>query len=112
MVIQGANGNHKDVGTIILAGNDQLGLNDGMGANGTQTSDPPLSSRESCAVDLPFIRLLEKRGCGLELGEVGSMAELCLSVASDNLVLFGKRDPLVNLLIASLRVDDRDEGYC
>lgn len=111
MVIQGADGDHKDMGPIVLASNDQLGLDDSMSADGTETSDPPLCGREGCTVDLPFIRLLHKSGGGLELGKVGSVTQLCLGVASDNLVLFCERNPLFNLLIASLRVNDRDEGY-
>lgn len=110
MVIKGAKRDHKDVSAIIFTLNKDPGLYDGMGTKSTQTTDPPLGSRERCAVDLPLVSLLDKSGSGLELGQVGSVAQLCLGVASDDLELFCGRDPLFDLLLGSLRCDDRDEG--
>lgn len=110
MVVKGAKRDHKDVSAIIFTLNKDPSLHDGMGTQSAQTSDPPLGSRERCAVDLPLVGLLDKGGSGLELGQVGSVAQLCLGVASDNLELFCRRDPLFDLLLGSLRCNDGDEG--
>lgn len=41
------------------------------------------------------------------------MTEFGLGIASKDLEFFGKRDPLFDLLLCSLRVDDRNEGcFC
>lgn len=110
VVVKGAKRDHKDVSAIIFTLDKDPSLYDGMGTKSTQTSDPPLGSRERCAVDLPLVGLLDKGGSGLELGQVGSVAQLCLGVASDDLKLFCGRDPLFDLLLGPLRCDDRDEG--
>ena len=99
------------MGAIILSGNDQLCLDNGMGTHGAKPADPPFGGCEGCAVDLPLIRLLDKCRSRLELREIRAVAELCLGVAANDLVFLRRRDPLFNLLIRPLRVDDRDERY-
>lgn len=109
VVVKGAKRDYKDMGTIIFTLDKDPGLDDCVSAERTEASDPPLGCCEGCAVDLPLVGLLDKCGSGLELGQVGSVTQLCLGVATDNLELLCGRDPLFDLLLGSLRCDDRDE---
>lgn len=111
VILQGADGNHKDMGAIVLIVDKQSSLNHSMSADSAETPDPPLGGGEGGAVDLPFVHVADEGGCSLELAEVGSVAEFRLGVASNDLELFGGWDPLFNLFIRPLRVNDGDEGY-
>lgn len=87
------------MGTIILAINNKTSLDQGMGTDSTQTSNPPLGGRESGRVNDPLVGVSVEGGGSLELGEVGSVAELGLGVASDDLMLLCERAPVLCLLV-------------
>ena len=67
MVIQRPERDHKHMSAIVFSINKESGLDNGMCAEGTQTTDPPLGCGEGSAVDLPLVCLFDERGCGLEL---------------------------------------------
>lgn len=111
VILQGADRNHKNVSAIILAIDKQPSLDYSMSANGAEATDPPLGCSEGGAVDFPLVRVADEGGCSLELAEIGSVAEFGLRIASNDLKLFGWWDPLFDLFIRPLRVDDGDECY-
>jgi hypothetical protein len=97
------------MGAIILPIDNETSLDQGMRRNGTQASNPPLGGSEGGAMDDPLVGVSVEGGSGLELGQVGSVAEFGLGVASNDLVLLCERAPVLCLLVRSLCVDDWDE---
>ena len=66
MIIERSQWDDKHMCTIVLAINKQPRLDDSMGAKSSQSTDPPLGSCESGAVDFPLVRLPDECGCGLQ----------------------------------------------
>lgn len=97
------------MGTVILAINNKTGLDQGVSTDSAQTSNPPLGGREGGRVNDPLVSISVEGSGSFELGEVRSVAELGLGVASDDLVLICERTPVLCLLVRSLGIDDGDE---
>ena len=90
------------VRTIVLAINKKLGHNHSVIGRATERSNPPLRRSQCWRVDGECLIVGVPGGGGFQTAHVRSMAQLCLRVATDNLVFFCAFKEQLALLRSSL----------
>lgn len=93
---------NEGVRSVGLALDDQLGHNAGVVGHLSERANPPLARRDMRRVDGEGLVLGVPGGGGLETTHVGSVAQLGLGVATDDLVLLSGLGKALLLLGSSL----------
>jgi hypothetical protein len=87
---------------VRLALDDQLRHDNCVVGSAAQRTNPPFACREMGRVDGEGLVVLVPCGGRLEAADIGAVAQLCLRIAADDLVVVGLGEPLLLLLGGTL----------
>ncbi|TKW50409.1 hypothetical protein CTA1_8296 [Colletotrichum tanaceti] len=104
-----ADGHDEGVRADVLAVEDQLGHDDGVGGGPAQGTDPPLGGSQMRRVQDKRLVGGVPRGRGLQATDVGAVAEFGLGVASEDLVVLGRLEEELVLLRGALLAQGDEE---
>lgn len=100
---------HEWLDTKILIINDQSSVDYSVRRKSAQVSRPKFCSRSCWGVDYKLISALVECGRRFYAGNVRTMAELSLSVATQNVALAHLIEPASSLLLVSHNLDSHHE---
>lgn len=106
---QGRTLNDEEMGTFVLAVEDQARLDDAVRRHHAEGADPPLGRADGTRTEDERVLLRVIRRSGLELLHVRTVGQLGLEVAAEDLVAEALGKPLALLLVRPLGLDDGGE---